>query len=205
MVSVDSLKNKAFTSADKRTMEFIQENIQLAITSQLSYLEKSRLALTDYLTGVYNRLYLTEQFNFVLEKATRYNEHFCVAVFDIDDLKQINDTFGHLIGDQVIKEIANVLLRSIRRSDILARYGGDEFISINFMTNTADLVKKLNIITEKIKNNPWIAHDQKIAMSFSFGVASFPEDGKTYNELLQVADRRMYEDKTQFKAKNKVK
>ena len=86
------------------------------------------------LTNIYNRRSFEDIFDKILNKALRYNESFYLVTFDLNNLKHINDTFGHLNGDEFIKSFVNKLKKSIRNSDVLARYGGDEFVGVFFNT-----------------------------------------------------------------------
>lgn len=205
MMNVDSLHSNAFDDADFRSMEFILSSIQIAITNQLSFKEKMKFAMHDQLTTLHNRHYFNEQFTIIKEKALRYQETFNLILFDADDLKVINDTFGHLIGDQSLKRLAEELQRNTRKSDIIARYGGDEFIGICFASNQADLIRKFEEIERNLNDDTWIIEGKSVAFGFSFGISNFPLDGTNLADLVKVADRRMYEHKRQKKTDESVR
>lgn len=195
MINLDSLEENAFDENDYAAMEFISTNVQIAISNQLSYIEKSRLAMFDSLTKLYNRHYFDEQFIIYKRRAVRYDEIFHIVLFDVDDLKVINDLYGHSIGDVVIKRIATEIQARIRQSDVIARYGGDEFIGLFLGTNSDELLKKIQDIEYSINQNP-LKHNQKnIYFHFSFGISTYPQDGNSLSELLEIADKRMYIDK----------
>lgn len=205
MMNVDSLRSNAFDDADFRSMEFILSSIQIAITNQLSFKEKMKFAMHDQLTTLHNRHYFNEQFMIIKEKALRYQETFNLVLFDADDLKIINDTFGHLIGDQSLKRLAEELQRNTRKSDIIARFGGDEFIGICFASNQDDLKRKFEDIERNLNSDPWIIDGKAVSSGFSFGISNFPQDGTNLTDLLKIADKRMYEHKRQKKTDESVR
>jgi len=176
-------------------MEFISTNVQIAISNQLSYIEKSRLAMFDPLTKLYNRHYFEEQFLVYKRRASRYEEEFHLVLFDVDDLKIVNDLYGHNVGDLVIKRIATEIQSYTRNSDVIARYGGDEFIGLFIGSSFDDLHRKIQQIELEINKNPMSINGNTVYSNFSFGIATFPIDGESLGELLEVADKRMYEDK----------
>jgi diguanylate cyclase (GGDEF)-like protein len=203
MMSIDSNSDQAFGPDDFVVMTFIRNNVQTLISNQLTFLERTSQALTDNMTGLYNRHFLVEHFNTILERSKRYEEPFSVVVFDLDGLKVINDRFGHLVGDTMIKTFAKSLQHNTRRSDILARYGGDEFLAIYLMADEAELKVKFShldrIMTIKDPENKVFEQH----FDFSYGIATYPQDGATYAELIDVADSRMYEMKMLHKKSGK--
>jgi diguanylate cyclase (GGDEF)-like protein len=200
MISLDSIHPNAFDDTDVATMEFIRKNVQIAIANQLLFIEKSQMAMFDQLTGLYNRHYFNEQFESIKSKALRFKESFLFVLFDIDDLKMINDRFGHYVGDQAILKITDLLLKNTRKSDIIARYGGDEFVGIFFGTTIQDLKDKYEHMDELMFADPIFSSGRELHASFSFGIAEFPLDGENINDLMVTSDIRMYANK-----KNKTK
>lgn len=199
MISIDSVEINAFDEGDSNSMEFMRNYIEIVLSNYLLYREKSRLAKSDQLTNLYNRYYVEEQINILEKKALESKGSFSVVMFDINGLKNINDSFGHLTGDLVIKEFANELKNNIRKSDILWRAGGDEFAGIFFNTDKSKLDKKLDTLLSKIENNPLMIDGNNIKYTFSYGIADFPQDGNNIEELLEVADSRMYKFKKEYK------
>jgi diguanylate cyclase (GGDEF)-like protein len=194
-INIDALKTDAFDADDERSMEFIRNNIEIALTNHLSYQEKAFLSRYDRLTGLYNRGYFEEHFDVVKEHALRYDESMNLVMFDMDNLKKVNDTFGHLAGDRVIRNVAALLVENSRSSDFIARLGGDEFIGIFYHTDQAKLDEKFRSLIEKLSREPLVFDGQEIICSFSYGIADFPAEGSTLNELIQVADKKLYEAK----------
>lgn len=192
MLNIDSLQANAFDEGDMKSMEFMRDNIEIAITNHILFQEKCNLAKFDRLTGLYNRHFFDEQYEFIKEKTHRYNETFNLVMFDVDELKKINDLYGHFVGDQVIRKIALEMQTSSRKSDIIARFGGDEIIAILFASDAGELEKKFNRLQNKLLEHPIEFFDERIQCSFSFGIASFPGEGQEFNDLLKIADARMY-------------
>lgn len=195
MINIDSLEDNAFDNRDVQMMEFIRNNIEVAITNHKLYQEKLVLSRYDNLTSLYNRHYFEEQFELNQKRAHRYNETFYIVLFDINRFKSINDRYGHFIGDKVLKYISNELLKNQRESDILARFGGDEFIGAVFNSDLAELSQKYINLNEKLMHNELIVDEVKISCSFSFGIAQYPHDGETLDDLVKVADFEMYKNK----------
>ena len=198
-VGVEATETHAFTEGDLKVMEFIRDNMEIAITSFLLQQEKHFLSQFDSLTGLYNRTFFEDMFEKVMEKARRYEETFQLAVVDLNDLKVVNDTLGHLAGDQLLRHFADHLRYVTRGSDILVRYGGDEFVCIFFYGNRQTLEEKLAGLRVRLCEMPMDYEGMPCACSFSFGISSFPEDGTSLLELIRIADRRMYRDKDRTK------
>jgi len=156
----------------------------------------AELSMTDPLTGLYNRRYLMERFEEEVERARRYVFPMACVMVDIDDFKQINDTYGHLQGDQILQQIAILMKNSNRVVDILARYGGEEFLLILPQTNlggaevVAERFRQLIADTHLIQSDP----DRRITVSL--GASELVYAGEdTKEELLRRADKALYEAK----------
>ena len=201
MVNVDSNYSNAFSEEDLVSMEHLRSQIEIAINKHKLYEETIYLSRYDKLTNIYNRRYFEEMFDLYFNKALRHNEEFELAIFDLNGLKVINDTYGHLAGDMYIKTFTNNLINNVGGSDILARYGGDEFIAVFWDTDSKSLVLKLEKLFHTLKNNPFILDGNEIVCSFSYGIVSFPQEAQSYNQLVRVADDRMYEYKRAIKEK----
>lgn len=192
MINIDSIKTNAFEEEDIRAMEFLKPNIEIALTNHFLYQEKILLARFDPLTEIANRGYFEEQFSVILKGAIRYKEQFCFAVFDVDDLKKINDNNGHLVGDEAIKRVAKLLKENKRKSDLVARIGGDEFVAVYLHSEIKALSKKLELLAEKLKNHPIETKNGQVTCSFTYGIAVFPQEGENFEQLFKTADNRMY-------------
>lgn len=139
----------------------------------------------------------------MIERALDFKESFNLIVFDLNDLKIINDYFGHLTGDEVIKRFAEELKNNVRKTDILWRLGGDEFAGVFFDSNMINLNDKFQSLLSNMENHPFIVNGNKIKCTFSYGIASFPQDGIVLKDLIKVADNNMYAFKNRYKSSKK--
>ena len=154
-------------------------------------------ALRDSLTGLWNRKYFSMKMKEELERCKRYGGTFALVMADLRDFKAINDTFGHLEGDRLLIELTPLLQMKIRKSDIIARYGGDEFVAFHPQTSLKEAVRLWERISKEIEHRLWGSRELKMAIDF--GVALYPEDGVDIDSLLKKADERMYESKNRAK------
>jgi diguanylate cyclase (GGDEF)-like protein len=163
--------------------------------------ELRTIALRDRLTGLGNRALFDEQLRASVARAERNKERLGVALIDLDDFKPVNDTFGHQAGDEVLQAVAKRVLANVRRSDVTARVGGDEFAAL--LLDVVELSSLLEI-TEKVRGAiagaayP-LAGGKEARIGCSIGVASYPDDSTDPAELIRLADARMYEDKRAHK------
>jgi diguanylate cyclase (GGDEF)-like protein len=200
VVNVDATEIGAFTDDDLKVMQFIRDNVEIAITNHLLQEEKHILSQYDSLTGLYNRTIFEEIFEQVLEKSKRYDETFQLVLIDLNGLKVLNDRLGHTAGDQLIKQFGNTLKKITRKSDVLGRYGGDEFVAVFHYARREDLHGKLRDLLQFLEDHPFCIEGTSCTCSFSYGIATFGDDGLSLKELVQVADRRMYEFKEAYKS-----
>jgi len=199
VVNVDSTLVNAFDDDDLKLMEFVKSNVEIAISNQLLYEEKAFLSRYDSLTSLYNRHYFEEVFELISERALRYNERFNLVVFDLNDLKRTNDENGHIAGDELLKYFSESCRKLIRKSDILARYGGDEFVGIFFNCSQERLRRRIDGHLKHMRDNPIAIKNKSLICSYSYGISVFGDEGKTLHELFKVADDRMYENKIRYK------
>lgn len=148
-----------------------------------------QLAVTDELTGIYNRRFLLEAVDKQRALALRKNTSFVVAFLDLDHFKQVNDNYSHLIGDEVLKEVADLLKASIREVDIVARYGGEEFVVVLTETNLEYATDALERLRGVIEEQRFSSHE--IVQTVSIGAAEFIP-GEGIDNLFERADRLLY-------------
>ncbi|MEO0107167.1 MAG: diguanylate cyclase [candidate division WOR-3 bacterium] len=152
----------------------------------------------DPLTGIFNRRYFENQLSKELQRASRYEHPLSILFIDIDQFKKVNDEFGHQVGDQALIDLAQILERNLRSVDVIARYGGDEFIILLPETKKQDAKKTAQRLINSIRNYDFFKGSLKVKeLTVSIGVSSFPEDaGGTY-ELIKKADVALYRVKDQ--------
>lgn len=162
----------------ERTKELEEKNIEL-----------EKLSLTDKLTNICNRIKLDNTLNELITRAQRYDEEFSVMIIDIDYFKQVNDTYGHQVGDTTLIEFASILRTSIRAVDIVGRWGGEEFIVISPHTSLEGMTSLANKLRKKIKEHNFPAIGNKTA---SFGVTSYRGKKDSVEKIIQRADKALY-------------
>jgi two-component system, cell cycle response regulator len=168
--------------------------------------EKTRLeklAITDYLTGIYNVRYFYNRLEEEFSRAERYQLPLSCIMFDIDYYKKINDTFGHRIGDIVLREFAQLVRSHARKSDIFARYGGEEFIMLLPQTAREGAITEAERIRKAVVEHSFHTKETNIRITVSVGVVSLPDEKiKNYDELIHCADTALFEAKN--KGRNSV-
>lgn len=175
----------------------IGNNISLIAEKIRLFQEAERLAITDGLTGLYNIRFFYDELNKEMARSKRYNTLFSLILFDIDNFKALNDTYGHQAGDEALRSIALVLKSESRQTDIVARYGGEEFILLLPNTPRHEAFSLAERLREKIENKSYL--EEKVKINISGGIAAFPEDAGDSKSLLYAADMAMYEAKARGK------
>jgi diguanylate cyclase (GGDEF)-like protein len=158
------------------------------------------LSVRDALTGLYNRRYMEQRLDMETEWALRNGHSLGVVMVDVDEFKAINDTYGHAPGDKVLCEVADMLRTGVRKTDIVCRFGGDEFVLIMPDCPLADCVARAEDICTAVERAVLVFDERKLGrVSLSMGVAALPDDGKTAAELVRSADAAMYAAKNEGK------
>jgi len=177
-----------------------EENSTLRAEIKAKQEKIEEISITDDLTGLYNIRFLNQSIDIEIERSRRFGSMFTLIFMDIDDLKKVNDRFGHLTGSRVLIETARVLQENLRKVDIIIRYGGDEFVIIMPQTTkesgffVADRLRKTIEESLFLKNDP-----HPVRITASFGVASFPVNAKDKEGLLLIADKALYHGKMSTK------
>ena len=161
------------------------------ITNQIMGEKFKTMAQIDGLTGVNNRQYFMQLAAEEFEKAERYHQPFCLVMIDIDKFKSINDTYGHLDGDEVLRHFARVIFQDIRKFDVAGRYGGDEFILIFPNTDMPLAVQILKRIENAIQIPIDLPDQISLAITISYGITQMQEED-TLESLIKKSDQAMY-------------
>ena len=154
-----------------------------------------QLAITDNMTGLYNRLHLESQLKQMWERIKRYGRYLSVVLMDIDHFKTLNDTLGHLQGDEVLKEFAQILTQEARAADIVARYGGEEFVVILPETDRKNATVYAERLMKKIREHVFCRETNEINLTVSMGISAVNGDDEVDiepDDLLEYADKAMY-------------
>jgi diguanylate cyclase (GGDEF)-like protein len=160
------------------------------------------LSDTDELTSLKNRRAFNNALEAEISKAARYDRPFSLLMMDSDDLKTVNDQFGHAIGDKLIITIAQVIQESLRKTDFLARFGGDEFVAILTETPGDSAGEVAERIRASVENTSFSAQGKRVASTLSIGIASFSRGADSPEALMAEADKKLYESKR--KGKNTI-
>jgi diguanylate cyclase (GGDEF)-like protein/putative nucleotidyltransferase with HDIG domain len=186
---VETAEPTDFSEDDVRLLHTLADLISVALHNALTLQKAQEQAITDGLTGVKTHRYLMEALSAEWKRATRAGRHFSLVLIDLDRFKFVNDFYGHLEGDLVLHRVGQILEQNCRRSDVVARYGGDEFVILMPETNAAQAVQIAEKQRLAISEDPLL---REKTITASFGIAGFPVHGSTPQELIQVADASMY-------------
>ncbi len=168
-----------------------------AETERMRAMEFKQIAITDPLTNIYNRRFFFEVLKKEISRAKRNTTFLSVILMDADYFKHINDQYGHLAGDQVLVGLADLCLKNLRKTDILARFGGEEFVVLMPETKAASSLKKADQLREMIAQKTMaVVEGEKLTLTVSMGIATFhPDNPITINDLLEQADLALYRSK----------
>lgn len=187
----------AYIQDDLRLLLIISNQVGLAIQNRRLYEQAYYSSITDGLTGIYNHKYFREQLEFQLEKAKEYSFKLSLILIDIDHFKRFNDSYGHQIGDKVLKEVSKVIQECVNSDCLVARYGGEEFVVIipDASTDAAVTVaEKIRASIEKHDVNT--SEYSNLKVTVSLGIATFPDHIKNMSrmvgELIDIADDNLY-------------
>ncbi len=195
---VASTEPDAFSEDDVRLLELLLGHTAAAL-KRIRLLNKLKeLAIHDPLTGVYNRYYLNQTLEREIERSRRYGHPIAFLMIDVNRFKEINDRFGHQMGDRVLQAVASLLVAEVRATDIVVRYGGDEFLIIQPETDgETDAVKQR--ILRRVAGLNEMNELVDFPLTLSIGTAFWePQGDESVEEALGEADRRMYEDKRRY-------
>lgn len=188
--------DRSFKNSEVKLLDALSLPVASALANAVRIGEAERLSQTDDLTKLHNARYLRQFLLNEIRRARRYGSSVAALFLDLDDFKRVNDAHGHLAGSHVLMEMAGVILSSIRDTDAVARYGGDEFVIVLPDTGIELAGTVAERIREKIAQHSFNAgRNLKLSLTASFGVASFPEHASSPHQLIACADTAMYEAK----------
>ena len=189
------LVDRSFVSSfHLRALRTFARHAAVAVDNVRVHEEAQRLSLTDPLTGLWNYRYLTESIRREVERASRFGRMLSVLALDLDRFKEVNDTYGHRAGDQVLQIIARRLRSSVRDGDIVARWGGDEFVVLlPGVVSTEMGARRARQLAEEIAGRTRIdGVADSLRIGTSVGVALWPQHGEQLDDLIVAADHAMY-------------
>jgi diguanylate cyclase (GGDEF)-like protein len=192
-----------FTADDQALVEWVVRPLAVALRNIAMFEGSERLTVTDDLTNLFNYRYLMQFLETEVKRCLRYKKKVSLLFVDVDGFKRINDTFGHLVGSQALAEIGQVLRRILRETDVVGRYGGDEFVIVLPETPLAGALVIAERIRKKVEDYPFAAQNLGIRLTVSLGVANCPKHTLTAEGLIKKADAAMYRAKE--RSKNSIK
>ena len=199
-ISVYHTELSIYTDDHRRLLDRISEQAAAVIYNSMVFEQTQEDSLTDPLTGLPNTRFMFMHLTRELARADRLKTEVSLLVMDLDSFKDINDTYGHHVGDRALREVAGVLRTGIRPYDICIRYAGDEFIVVLSGCGGEEAERKRLELQRAVDQIQFEARPGKLLpLSISIGASIFPHDGDSYETLLATADSRMYRDKTRRK------
>jgi diguanylate cyclase (GGDEF)-like protein len=196
-------KDEPFTKDDLDLLMRLVDHAAIAIERASLHQKMAELSITDDLTKLFNTRYLNRTLEMEITRADRHHSSLSLIFMDVDYFKTINDGYGHLVGSKLLVELGQLLIKSLRTIDIVARYGGDEFVIVLPQTAPGAAVQIAERIRRAIEQNIFLKKDgYSLKVTASFGVASFPESAKSKEDLLRLADEAMY--RVKYQTRNDV-
>ncbi len=185
-----------------RFMQTVKSELDLFLRLRYLYTKTCYLSITDELTQLYTRRHLKSVLAQEFERAKRYGTIVTIAMVDIDDFKKINDIYGHMAGDYVLKEVSKIFIKTLRKTDFIYRYGGEEICILMPETLVEKAFIPLERLRKTIENKNFLFEGNKINVTVSIGAATFGKEMRDANELIEKADAALY--KSKHGGKNKV-
>lgn len=180
-----------------RVAEGIGAQIAVALENARRYEEASYLAERDPVTGLLNHRGMTRRIEQELARSRRAGSDFSIVMMDLDGFKLFNDTYGHAVGDQVLAEVARVLQRTVRKSDVLARYGGDEFLALLPDVDARGAMRQVERLQAALQSYAFVGDGGTgIPVVMSYGIATYPCQGRGLSQVLATADANLYRSKS---------
>src|SRR5216683_5600271 len=190
VLALDSSQPDAFRDGDRESLESVADICATAIQNA-HYVERvKQLAYLDGLTGIFNRRFFELRISEEIERARRYDSGMAVIMVDIDQFKRLNDEFGHLLGDEVLRQVSSLFHQQVRKIDVVCRFGGEEFAILLSQTTAEQALG----VAEKLRRlvETWQFPGVPRPVSISAGAATYPQHGTTRDELVKAADAGLY-------------
>jgi len=194
-VLLESYRSHSYTKDDINTLKLFSKNFSAIFNRLMVYQSMKDLAMIDGLTNLYNHRAFKDLLQVEIERSRRYGGTITLLILDLDNFKRINDTYGHLHGDYVLKKSAKLIRSSVRTIDTVARYGGEEFAVILINADKNDCIKTAERICSNMRNFLFNKGRMTERMTISIGISRYPGDGEDMQTIISSADRAMYKAK----------
>lgn len=191
---LNGLGQSEFTEQDQRILATIADFTAIAVENSRLHQRVRDLTITDDLTGLYNSRHFQDLCEYEIERASRYGTELSMVFLDLDHFKQVNDTFGHMTGSRLLKEVGALIHDVVRKVDHAARYGGDEFVFLLPSTNKQGALAMAHNLLNRLRSNDFRSDcGRPIKVTASIGVATYPTNAYCLQELVKLSDEAMYE------------
>jgi diguanylate cyclase (GGDEF)-like protein len=191
-LALGTRRRDAFGPAVRPALQVLSNQLAVALSNAALVAKLEEQATTDALTGCSNRRAFQEEFDLKLRAAERFGRRVSLVLTDLDHFKSVNDTYGHTVGDVVLKELGQILRRVKRETDLVARFGGEEFCLVCEETDTTGAVRLAERVREELGGTVFHTDLGKLKVTCSAGVATYPDDARDRQMLFEIADRAMY-------------
>ncbi|HZD95032.1 MAG TPA: diguanylate cyclase, partial [Candidatus Sulfotelmatobacter sp.] len=190
VLALDSAQKNSFDTEDIQPLESVADICAAAIQNAHNFDRMKQLAYVDGLTGIHNRRYFEMRIVEELERAGRFQGRMSLIMIDIDHFKKMNDEFGHLLGDEMLRAVSSILKQQLRKMDMVCRYGGDEFAIVVPETTGESAMRVAEKLRRQIETHDFPGVPRPV--SISCGVADYPAHGITRDEVVAAADSALY-------------
>lgn len=200
VVRIEAREAGVFNLDDSRLLRGICSLLAIVLERAYILKEAEKLAISDALTGLYLKDFFFQRLKEKLQEAGSKNTTLALVILDIDDFKKINDTYGHIVGDNILKNLARILNRNIdSKKGIICRFGGEEFMFFQENYKKEQILALAEKIRKEVEKTEIVFRKNRLKFTISLGVAVFPDEGRDVLSLLDKADQRLYQAKSQGK------
>jgi two-component system, cell cycle response regulator len=191
-LAVAAKRGEAFDHEVRPALQLLSNQLAVALSNAASVARLEELATTDGLTGCFNKRHFQDELRLRLQSAQRFGRKLSLVIADIDHFKAVNDTYGHHVGDVVIRELGAVLKRLKRETDLVARFGGEEFCVLCEETGSDGAIQLAERVRAELGNTSFDAGSRPLKVTCSLGVATYPDHGTDKEALFAAADKALY-------------
>ena len=178
--------------ADKEKFGILAQQLLIGLRRAHLYQKVQGMAITDALTQVYCRRYFLERFSEELKRSKKHKLHLCFLMIDLDNFKQFNDRYGHLVGDAILRQVSKTICDMVRQIDFIGRYGGEELAIVLAETDKEQASFAAERIRQAIEASVIKAYDEELRVTVSIGVSTFPDNTDHMRDLIEMADQALY-------------